>query len=207
MIKVEKHLPPKIIQKLQDQQKKSGSRQFRVVSEIFEALKNEFHNKCAYCETKFKNNSFGEIEHFKPKTVYSDSIYDWNNLLLVCSACNMRKSKRFPINNNKMPLLVNPVIDNPEELFTYNTKGYMLPKPDLSNNEKRKAEITIHLIGLNRKELVGRRKLILTNLINIQRTEQDPKKTGKKIREQLNELTDDGEYLAYLRYIKTLLRR
>ena len=91
-------------------------------------LKNIFHNKCAYCETREVRSSY-HAEHFRPKAAvmvkgtgkrkqdpcptvdeYGNSInhpgyfwlaYTWSNLLPSCHYCNsvFGKKNQFPIKN------------------------------------------------------------------------------------------------------------
>lgn len=82
------------------------------LGDVQQALKDLYHNKCAYCETKLH---YITIEHYRPKAGcrYYDSterkfkdvkktenreeikhlgyywlVYDWNNLVPTCSGCN-----------------------------------------------------------------------------------------------------------------------
>lgn len=65
-------------------------------------LKECFHSKCAYCESKYAHVSPEDIEHFRPKgkiTTENGSLVpgyywlaaDWNNLLISCNLCNRTK--------------------------------------------------------------------------------------------------------------------
>ncbi|WP_066400009.1 HNH endonuclease family protein [Neobacillus mesonae] len=95
-------------------------------------LKTDFHSKCAFCEGIFTQNSYGEVEHWRPKKgVTGNSKHkgyywlasDWNNLLWSCRVCNSTKYKgnHFPLKDinktcydskgklaNEEPLLLNP---------------------------------------------------------------------------------------------------
>ncbi len=78
---------------------------------IYKADDGPFHGKCAYCESKVKENQPGDIEHFRPKGRIQDGdrkpvmiqrddgsmvqhlgyywlAYNWKNLLLACADCN-----------------------------------------------------------------------------------------------------------------------
>lgn len=64
------------------------------------ALIDSHYGKCAYCETYILHTSHGDVEHFRPKSKYTDDsgggqqlgyfwlAYDWNNLFLACPICN-----------------------------------------------------------------------------------------------------------------------
>ncbi|HEV2800891.1 MAG TPA: hypothetical protein VGW12_10365 [Pyrinomonadaceae bacterium] len=85
-------------------------------------LKKVFHGKCAYCDSRFTGNSFGDAEHFRPKGMVTrkkdgkDEVvtvegkehpgyywlaYDWRNLLPACQRCNSDEGKmnQFPVKN------------------------------------------------------------------------------------------------------------
>ncbi|MCP4698318.1 MAG: hypothetical protein GY862_15905 [Gammaproteobacteria bacterium] len=65
--------------------------------------------RCMYC-----NDSRGtDIEHFRPKAVYIAYAFDWNNMLLVCTGCNRKKSDTFPVDDKDNPLLIDPSLDDP----------------------------------------------------------------------------------------------
>jgi len=84
---------------------------------IKEALVTMFHGKCAYCESKLTHVSYGEIEHFYPKSAYPDKTFTWENLLLSCSICNNTNHKgvKFPLDDRDNPLLIDPTdgVTNP----------------------------------------------------------------------------------------------
>lgn len=50
--------------------------------EIKTALEKETHEKCAYCESKIKHISYGDIEHILPKNrdARPDLYVEWANL-------------------------------------------------------------------------------------------------------------------------------
>jgi hypothetical protein len=74
------------------------------------ALVQLFHGKCAYCESNITTVTYGEIEHFRPKSRYAERTFDWRNLLLSCNICNNagHKGDRFPLDDQGRPLLIDP---------------------------------------------------------------------------------------------------
>lgn len=102
----------------------------------------EQHGKCCFCEAFFSDNSYGDVERFRPKKAYKKLgdrtltypgyywlAYDWHNLMFSCEKCN-RKYKRndFPLNNegtralnhhaahlvrHEDTLLINPLEEDP----------------------------------------------------------------------------------------------
>jgi len=56
----------------------------------------ETHNKCAYCESDITTVSYGDVEHYRPKSVYWWLAYVYDNYLASCAICNQRfKGKKF----------------------------------------------------------------------------------------------------------------
>jgi uncharacterized protein (TIGR02646 family) len=78
--------------------------------QVKNALIAMFHGKCAYCESKITVVTYGYIEHFRPKSIYPELTFEWNNLLLSCDICNDtgHKGNRFPLDTNGNPLLLDP---------------------------------------------------------------------------------------------------
>lgn len=55
----------------------------------------ESNNKCAYCETPTRVVTYGDVEHFRPKSVYWWLAYSYENYLPSCGACNQEYKKDF----------------------------------------------------------------------------------------------------------------
>jgi 5-methylcytosine-specific restriction endonuclease McrA len=74
-------------------------------------FKHAFSGKCAYCESYLRGQSFGDAEHWRPKSQvrradrsivaghkgYAWLAHEWENLVPSCQVCNNRKGARFPI--------------------------------------------------------------------------------------------------------------
>jgi len=50
-------------------------------------------NRCMYCEDSVAD----EIEHVRPKTLYPEQTFVWENYLYACGPCNGPKSNRFGV--------------------------------------------------------------------------------------------------------------
>ncbi len=71
-------------------------------------LKKDSHDKCAYCEAPTSVVAYGDVEHFRPKSVYWWLAYCYDNYLVSCQLCNQKfKGAKFPIANNKLKPPVN----------------------------------------------------------------------------------------------------
>jgi hypothetical protein len=84
------------------------------------------------------------IEHYRPKTLYPDLAFDWNNWLLSCGRCNESKWAHFP-DCDGQPCLLDPTHDNPIEHIEF--AGY-IPVP-----LTRRGDETIQILGLDRSPL------------------------------------------------------
>ncbi len=67
-------------------------------------LKKESNGKCAYCEANTEVVAHGDVEHFRPKSMYWWLAYTYDNYLYACQICNqIYKSDHFPIAASRFP--------------------------------------------------------------------------------------------------------
>lgn len=60
----------------------------------------ETHDKCAYCEAPTAVVAYGDVEHYRPKSIYWWLAYSVDNFLASCTICNQRfKSDKFPVSS------------------------------------------------------------------------------------------------------------
>jgi hypothetical protein len=61
-------------------------------------LKVEAYGKCAYCEAFTASVVYGDVEHYRPKSVYWWLAYCYDNYLFACAICNQQyKRAYFPV--------------------------------------------------------------------------------------------------------------
>ena len=93
----------------------SGSELKNYWSKAKNQLKKESFGKCAYCEAPTDSVSFGDVEHFRPKSSYWWLAYCIDNYTYSCQICNeLYKGMKFPIDGVLMaidPPLPNPITD------------------------------------------------------------------------------------------------
>lgn len=66
-------------------------------------LLKETHDKCAYCESHTSAIAFGDVEHYRPKSIYWWLAYVYDNYLASCSICNQQfKSDAFEFSGPEM---------------------------------------------------------------------------------------------------------
>lgn len=150
-------------------------------------LVSAFKGKCAFCDSSLRHISYGDIEHFRPKSVYWWLAADWKNFLLACPRCNSFKRDKFPLASNSLKInykihstfdevetaeepyrqLLNPYLDEPELIISYEENAEPVIK--LSASEKLNNSITVY--DLNRIDLVQERfKVLKIVLDQINRT-------------------------------------
>ena len=127
---------------------RSGEKRFQFKRNIYahrtvkSALLKAQHNKCCYCELKFRDKPPGAVEHFRPKGSVTQEAgkgmlypgyywlaYSWNNLLVSCNTCNSSyKRSLFPLANEKArarshhddvkveaPIFIDPTTEDPRD--------------------------------------------------------------------------------------------
>ena len=143
-------------------------------------------NKCAYCESSLDISGRDQIDNFRPKagargfekTEYAPMhywwlAYEWDNLLIACQICNQKyKRDFFPVEDESRraefgatgddlleepSLLIDPCHDNPSDHLEFEEGG-------LVKELSKKGYVTIEILGLNRQELVERRKEVSSQL-------------------------------------------
>lgn len=80
-------------------------------------LKMEAAGKCAYCESPTDVVAHGDVEHFRPKSVYWWLAYCLENYLFACQICNQsHKGDKFPIQGAQMAAPIVAVASTDAEL-------------------------------------------------------------------------------------------
>lgn len=153
-------------------------------ADVKETLRRDQHGKCAYCECLL-NGDYGHTEHYRPKGGYVPEggtaihrpgyywlAYDWNNLLLSCSRCNVGwKRSHFALADEsardiaghdisrETPLLLNPAAEDPADSIMF--RRYMAVPRHPGTLSARRAQYTIATLGLNsRADLVEARRKV-----------------------------------------------
>jgi uncharacterized protein (TIGR02646 family) len=161
-------------------------------TEVKETLKRETHCKCMYCESYISAVSPEHIEHYRPKALYPEKTFEWENLGLSCPWCNIKKKDEFDENC----AVINPYYENPNDFFI--SLGTMIVhKPG-----NKRAELSENLLELNRPELLECRKNAINNispLLDRYKNESNP--TLKRIiKENIEkEMTDEKPYAMCIR--------
>lgn len=171
----------------QDPGKLKFDQKLYAATEVFEAFKLVFLDKCAYCDA----TEVVDVDHFRPKGKVQDSpdhpgyywlVYEWSNLYPACPGCNQRrrdwgvgpargKSSQFPLVDEgqrvhrpgpldqEQPKLLDPCFDEPTQHFRLDPEGELT-----GLDERGKASIEIY--HLKRDPLTKRRKEAMRTLTN-----------------------------------------
>jgi len=100
--------------------------------------------RCMYCE----DSKGTAIDHFWPKADYPDRAFTWLNYVLACSECNSKKNKRFPLDPQGAPLLLNPVDEEPLDHLAFS------PSTGKYETLTQRGEESQDIYGLDRSTLV-----------------------------------------------------
>jgi uncharacterized protein (TIGR02646 family) len=118
-------------------------------------LMEEQNFQCAYTEIRLEPEQ-SHIDHFKKKSLYPNLTFHWNNLLTSSNYDFYgARFKDKHIKKAHYQNIMNPVIENPQQYFTYSFTGEILIDP-----KDEKAKLTVEIFNLNDRSLVEQRKAI-----------------------------------------------
>jgi uncharacterized protein (TIGR02646 family) len=160
------------------------------IEDIRNALRDETHRKCAYCESHIDHVAYENVEHILPKSERPDLVCDWPNLTLACPKCNTNKGTYY----NLDCLLVNPYSDSPSVHLRWLGPMVIAITQD-------RGSMTISRLDLNRSGLIYRRyeALAKAQKLMVQVT-NNPGPIGAAIDEDLQRMQlDEAEYAAAVR--------
>jgi hypothetical protein len=93
-------------------------------------LKLESFGKCAYCEAPTNTVAHGDVEHFRPKSVYWWLAYCYDNYSYSCQICNQTfKSDKFPVPSAKMNQIGHLPAAAPDETQKNTIAPMLFPDP------------------------------------------------------------------------------
>lgn len=119
--------------------------------QLLPLLRRMTQTHCVYCDNFPLGSASREtIEHFKPKSLFPREVYFWENLFLCCDKCQNAKLEKYDL------LLLKP--DSQEykfnEYFIFDfVSGKLSAKPNTPKIFQDRANKTIEILQLNRKEL------------------------------------------------------
>lgn len=171
--------------------------------DIKEALLGETFEKCAYCESKFKHVTYGDIEHIIPKSIVPNKAFDWSNLTLACDVCNTNKGDWYADDNHEG--IVDPYLDDPKDHLLF------FREVVVENPCSDKGLITVRKLKLGRIALLEKRRERLGFIDGLVRSYHGTKNIEAKaiIRADIyNHISSDKEYAAIAsEYVQSLVDR
>lgn len=162
--------------------------------DIKQDLVEMYDGLCCYCESPIGVQTYEQIEHLKPKSIFHDLCFEWNNLHLSCEVCNISYKKN---NWDYVYPILDPTIDKIEDFLTIDlVTGEIIA---IENNKR--AETTIKHAGLNRPTLVARRKSIVLKMKKLLKVAVNKRQVSelKKIIESMSQ--DMGYKLLFTTFI------
>ena len=130
--------------------------------------KNEFFvmtgGRCSFCTKKIMDfNSEMTIEHIQTKVSTPSNIFEWDNLLCACKACNTKRGRKTYDGEKYLdPTKVKDI----SKYFEFNMDGTIKIAKGLTENEKEKAAYMKNMYQLDRTDLNTDRKEFLRHLVN-----------------------------------------
>ncbi len=129
--------------------------------------------RCCYCE----DSAADEIEHIKPKHLYPEASFSWENYLYACGPCNGPKNNRFAVfepeqqcitevvrgRNDPIvppppgePVLIDPRREDPLHFFELDLVDtfQFVPAAGLDPRERERALYTRRILRLNQRDLL-----------------------------------------------------
>lgn len=128
--------------------------------DVKKSLEKMYTGHCCYCESVIGLNTYGRIEHLKPKSLveFHRYIFDWSNLHWCCEVCNTSYKKAKW--NFEYPIL-DPSSDNIKEYLQMNLQTGEYEEI----NGSLRAKTTIEDAGLNREKLIKARRRIIIRIV------------------------------------------
>ena len=102
-------------------------------------------NHCSFCDGHPMTRIGNTIEHFRPKSIFPELSYQWENLFLCCGNCQ-KKGDQF----NELLLKPDEIDYEFHRYFDYNFEtGCLRPNPYSDVKDQHRARITLIIYGLN----------------------------------------------------------
>ena len=137
-------------------------------TQVKQTLLEEQNHLCCYCESAAKDAE-SHIEHYEPRSRAKNRIYDYTNLACSCNGgrdrdrhCGHRKGRAYDHR-----LFINPSVDDPGELISYDTEGGIGAQSVVSAEEKDRVQYMIRTLNLDCARLTGMRRAHARGVVQI----------------------------------------
>lgn len=192
------------------------NRTFRVVRAALTAMCSGAR-RCCYCE----DSCADEVEHVRPKDLYPEVVFVWDNYVYACGPCNGPKNNRFRIFHAETgaivdvtrrpgdpplpppqghPLLIDPRREDPLRFLELEMSAtfYFLPRAGLDPRDRDRALYTIELLHLNGRDLLPKARRNAFGSFRARLVEYREKKRQQKDAVKLQFLIDDLRQMPHL---------
>ena len=102
---------------------------------------------CSYCNMHLDSSL--AVEHVQPKDSNPELKLSWDNFLLACTNCNSTKGKK-DVNKKNIDTFFWADVHNTHIPFVYEPNGRVSINSKLTKDEKKKAQNTLDLVGLQK---------------------------------------------------------
>lgn len=135
------------------------SAQPQIYGSVCEELLKEQNDLCGYTELPLKEGH-RHIDHYYKRSLFPEKCFCWDNFIMATMDSDFgARYKDKQINRREMYHgIFNPVVDNPQDYFEYNSLGEIKPKEDIPEAIANKANKTIEIFNLNATQLKNKRR-------------------------------------------------
>lgn len=149
---------------------KKANKTFDAVKDTLTTMQGKLR-RCAYCE----DSCADEVEHIRPKDLYPESVFVWENYLYACGICNVEKRNNYAVFSDRSiawhdvkrahdapvvpplsgdPVLIDPRRENPLDFLMLDLRTFQFePVADRRTRDYVRAEYTIQTLTLWREPL------------------------------------------------------
>ena len=127
------------------------------VKAIKDSLDEMSEGRCAYCEQLINARRSGQVEHYKPKSLFPSLCYEMTNYFLACNGCNGSKSNKWPSTGS----YIRPDVGDPAKKLTFTENGRVAA----SGVSLADTKVTIKDFALGRGGLVRARKVAIKHAL------------------------------------------
>lgn len=162
--------------------------------------------RCCYCE----DSCADEVEHIRPKDLYPELVFVWENYLYACGTCNGPKGNKFAVIDSKgsfvnvarqrddpvvppqqgRSVLIDPRVEDPLDYMALDLLDTFLfiPTAEYNTQAYQRAEYTIKTLRLNSREVLVKARRNAFDSYKARLYEYENKKTKGANRHELNRL-------------------
>lgn len=117
-------------------------------------------DRCAYCDGFLRETSLTTVDHFRPRALFPELAYAWENLFPACTMCQARAGGGARWEEGL--LKPDEATYRFERYFRFVTStGYLEPDPEATAADQERARLTIEVFRLNEEGRPRARKRTL----------------------------------------------